>query len=120
MKKLSFFKKLLQTISAPADKSQNSNLSAKDAASLQKNYIENLNKKSDLLTPPYVEIAKQLSNPKDEIFRAAVYYLVQIACNEPRYVSSINSILQQCRKKNKLSAENILFLDEQLKKLSVK
>ena len=97
---------------------ENKDISAQDALLLQKEYIENLGKdKSFECTPPYFEIAKQLNSNKSEIFRAAVYYLVEIAENESSYKSSITDILQQCKKKKKCSAEDLDYLEFNLNKL---
>lgn len=99
--------------------SESKDISANDAIILQKKYIENFDKlKDSSCTPPYFEIAKQLNSDKSEIFRAAVYYLVEIAENESSYKAAITSILQECKKAKKCAAEDLDYLEFNLNKLS--
>ena len=49
--------------------------------------------RSELLTPPYFLIADQLAVSDDQIFRAAVYNLGQVALAQPRYRKEILHIL---------------------------
>ena len=112
MAEKSFFKNILNVIVAASGKKSVKNLSAQQAISLQKNYIESLKtKKNDLCTPPYIEIAKQLTSDKSEVFRAAVWYLNEIANNESRYKVPIVSILRNYSEKSKRSKEDLDYLN---------
>lgn len=118
MAEKSVFAELLKFLLNGNNKSEVKNISAQDAVSLQKNYIENLSKnKTDICSPPYLEIAKQLNSTKSEIFQAAVFYLTQISENESRYAAPIISILKKCKKGKKRSAEDMDYLDFCLDKL---
>lgn len=52
-------------------------------------------KEKDSLTPPYKIIAEQLQVEDDQIFRAAVYSLANIAVNENQYAEDIMRILEE-------------------------
>lgn len=119
MAEKSFFANLLDFIIKGSKKIEGKNISAQQALLLQKDFVDNLSrKKADISSPPYAEIAKQLSSEKSEIFRAAVYYLIKISDNEPRYFSPILSILQNYAKKAKRSDEDMEFLKTHLKNLT--
>ena len=51
-------------------------------------------KQKDIITPPYLDIAEQLQVDDDQIFRAAVYNLTNIAVNEERYAAEIIKALE--------------------------
>lgn len=56
-------------------------------------------------TPPYVAVAAQLGNEKQQVFEAATFYLCAIAANEPKYEKAIVSILDSyATEHEKLSA----------------
>ena len=111
----SFFSKIF---GMKSNKNKLKDISAQKALLLQKDYIDNLSrKKSDLFTPPFMEIAKQLSSEKQEIFRAAVFYLVNIAKNETQYTADILQILNAELKK-KHSSDDANFLQAQINKLN--
>jgi len=50
---------------------------------------------SGQITPSYLLIAEQLNADHEQIFQAAVYNLVKIAQNRPRYRKNILSLLQE-------------------------
>ena len=75
-------------------------ISAPEAVNLQKQYIADFCAAGALYTEPYVEIAKQLLSPQDEVFRAAVYYLQKIAQNQPDTVEPIVALLESCAAQN--------------------
>ena len=52
-------------------------------------------KQKDIITPPYLDIAEQLQVDDDQIFRAAVYNLTNIAVNEERYAAEIIKALEE-------------------------
>lgn len=69
-------------------------LSAVKARKLQKDYYkESREPRSEQITPPYFLIADQLAVSDDQIFRAAVYNLGQVALAQPRYRKEILHIL---------------------------
>ena len=59
-------------------------------------------KQKDVVTPPYLDIAEQLQVDDDQIFRAAVSNLTNIAVNEERYAAEIikqlENTLQLCNR----------------------
>lgn len=118
MAEKSFFANILKFITKVGDNSETKNISVQQALSLQKDFIENLNRgKINACTPPYIEISKQLKSEKSEVFKASVYYLSQIAKNEAYYKAPIVSILKHYKEKNKRAAEDIQYLDFYLKQL---
>ncbi len=113
----SFFKNLLHFITNSDNSGKPDNVSAQQAIAIQKDFINDLERdKSDTLSPPYTEIAKQL-NGKPEVFHAAVHYLIQIAQNEDKYASPILSILKHFSQRKNISPEDIKFLQFQIKKI---
>lgn len=48
----------------------------------------------DVVSPPYLDIAEQLQADDDQIFRAAVYNMTDIAINEERYAAEIIKLLE--------------------------
>ena len=109
---------LSKIFGSKSNKNKIKDISAQKALLLQKDYIDNLSKsKSELFTPPFMEIAKQLSCEKQEIFRAAVFYLVNIAKNETQYAADILQILNAELKK-KHSSDDAKFLQAQINKLN--
>jgi hypothetical protein len=70
--------------------------------------------------PPYMEVAKQLFSEKDEIFQAAVYYLVKIAENESKYAEPISMLLKDFAKTAKISEENAAYLQDKINRLETK
>ena len=69
---------------------------------------------------PYMLVAEQLSNPKAEIFRAAVFYLQQIALFQKEADTPILEILLNYQKKAKRSQEDKKFLNEAILKIKHK
>lgn len=118
MAKQSTVKEFLKFLFGERKETEKKDISAQTAILLQKEYIDNLEKdKTSEYTPPYLEIAKQLNNNKPEIFRAAVYYLAEIAKNERRYISPVINILQECKKTKKCTPEDLNYLNFHLNKL---
>ena len=109
---------LSKIFGSKSNKNKLKDISAQKALLLQKDYIDNLSKsKSELFTPPFMEVAKQLSSEKPEIFRAAVFYLVNIAKNETQYAADILQILNAELKK-KHSSDDTNFLQAQINRLN--
>lgn len=73
-----------------------SDISEKIAIKIQKNaYDMSLIKSKDSFTSPYLLIAEQLQVEDDQIFRAAVYNIAQIAMNDAKLTKPILSILNK-------------------------
>lgn len=70
----------------------------------------------DALTSPYILIAKQLFNPKDVIFQAAVHYLCTIADVKPKYKQPILNILKAYVKDYQNNTPRISYLNQTIKK----
>lgn len=117
MNKKSFFRNLLNFIGGNyAKKQKANNITPEDAISLQKQYFVDIanSNESCSYSPPYAEIAKQLFSAKPEIFRATVFYLVQIAENETKYLKEISTLLLHFKEKSQLSPEDAEFLDKNI------
>lgn len=74
---------------------KNSGISEDIAKKIQKSaYDLSHLKPKDIINPPYLDIAEQLQVDDDQIFRAAVYNLANIAVNEERYATEIIKALE--------------------------
>lgn len=62
------------------------------------------------ITPPYLDIAEQLHVEDDQIFRAAVYNLTNIALNEARYAQPILEALENATKQTYRTKEQLDYL----------
>ena len=95
------------------NKNGGSKLSATAANNAQSAYIASNCKNKEPLSAPYLEIAKQLSAAKPEIFFAALYYLKRIADNNPikanDIITAINTVLSA---KNKISSQRKTLIKE--------
>lgn len=119
MAKKSFLKKLLILVAQNAESSEMENISKHRALRLQKDYVNSLKQeRKRTITPPYKEIMKQLNAEKSEIFRAAVYYLLEIADNEQKYHDEIIAELQTFLQNSKRSKEDLEYLSKQLQKVA--
>jgi len=93
-------------------------MSAENATELQLRYQDTFAKVKKVEDyPPYLDIVKQLSSAKTEIFRAAVYYLCRVAENESRYCGRILEILQEYASDTTRSDSENSYLREQISKL---
>ena len=50
-------------------------------------------KRKDTFTPPYLALADQMQVDDDQIFRAAVHNMANIAIARPRYKADIQKVL---------------------------
>lgn len=118
MVKKSFLQSIWNVIVGDAEKNKQHRISALQAEILQKNYVEN-QKSAPKITdyPPYIDVARQLFSEKTEIFRAAVFYLRRIAENESKYAEPIFKIMQQYAQTADRPAEDMSFLDEQMRRI---
>lgn len=74
--------------------SGNKSISVGKAIDIQNSYINSAQDLTAEVAAPYMEILHQLYSPKTEIFAAALYYLRQIAQNNPENAEEIVSALQ--------------------------
>jgi len=119
MIKASLFRKFLRIFIAGKRKAFGRNISAVEAINIQSEYSSASCSDDKLPGYPYVEIAKQLSSPKPEIFNAALYYLHRIAVNEPKIRGKIVDLLESIAKNTKLSDENKKQITETVAKIKV-
>ena len=119
MIKTSLFRKFLRIFIAGKRKAFGKNISAVEAINIQSEYYSASCSDDKLPDYPYVEIAKQLSSPKPEIFNAALYYLHQIAVNEPKNRAKIVDLLESITKNTKLNDEYKKQIMETVKKIKV-
>ena len=94
MIKKSIFKKFLGIFIAHKKKAFGKNISVNEALNIQNEYASGHCEDEKLPGYPYVEIAKQLASPKEEVFNAALYYMQRIAVNEPKNMGRIVDLLE--------------------------
>lgn len=83
---------------------KDNDISKKIAQKIQKNsYDYSLLKKNDSYTPPYLILADQLQVEDDQIFRAAVHAIVNIAAGRPKYSQEIRDLLEQYLQQDNVS-----------------
>lgn len=76
-------------------RSKDNDISEKIAQKIQKtSYDYSLQKKKDFYTPPYMVLSDQLQVDDDQIFRAAVHAIVNIANGRPKYKQEIRDLLE--------------------------
>ena len=71
-------------------------------------------KQKDIITPPYLDIAEQLQVDDDQIFRAAVYNLTNIAVNEERYAAEIIKALEETAFQCNRSGEQLYYVKSKI------
>ena len=85
-------------------RAKDNDISKKIAQKIQKNsYDYSLLKKNDSYTPPYLILSDQLQVEDDQIFRAAVHAIVNIATGRPKYGQEIRSLLEQYLQQDNVS-----------------
>lgn len=93
-------------------------VSTKQAAEIQKRYIEDTCTVGEKNVLPYLEVARQLNNTKPEIFKASLYYLEKIAINHPQMKKEILEALQEFDQKNSRSDKDKNILKACIDRLS--
>lgn len=93
MKKQSLFSSFLNLFYK--NNHANSYISAKQAISLQKEYMSIRCSVDSPESAPYIEIIKQLDSDKIEIFNAALYYLEKISMQEVEQKEAIIRMLEK-------------------------
>lgn len=94
MAKKTLLKNFLSILSLKKNEAGNKSISAGKAIDIQNSYINSAQDLTAEVTAPYMEILHQLYSPKPEIFAAALFYLRQIALNNPENAEEIVSALQ--------------------------
>lgn len=83
---------------------KDNDVSEKIAQKIQKNsYDYSLLKKTDTYTAPYLVLADQLQVDDDQIFRAAVHAIVNIANARSKYKQEIRDLLEQYLQQDNVS-----------------
>ena len=83
------------------------------ARKIQKNaFKRSTARQQENCSPPYVEMAKQVSSKEDQVFASAVYHLVKIANSSRRYRSQIAEILDKYAQTPNLSSYRKNYLAE--------
>lgn len=109
MVKQSKFRNMLRFLFQQQEKNIAARMTPSKARKAQKKCFEQ--EKAEIEVLPYMEISKQLYHQKSEIFRAAVFYLEQIALNGEANSKSILDILLHFQKENKRLKEDQEYLD---------
>ena len=102
MNKKSLLRSLVLLFRKRRRKLRGKNISAAEAINIQNEYMSVSCPIDAPITPPYIEIAKQLNSPKPEVFAAALYYLEKIAINEKSHSGAIIDLLQDFSVNEKL------------------
>ncbi|MBO6282064.1 MAG: hypothetical protein J6N49_06000 [Alphaproteobacteria bacterium] len=105
MSKKSLFKNFFSLFADKKSVVVSKNISKAEAINLQQEYIADSHAQNTDFLPPYLDILKQLDDPKPEIFTAALYYLGQIARNESHHRAGIIEKLTAKSNDKKLSDE---------------
>ncbi len=75
---------------------KDNDISEKIAQKIQKSsYDFSIQKRKDTYTPPYQLLVDQLQVDDEQIFRAAVHNLTNIAISRPRYADQIRQLLDE-------------------------
>ena len=94
-------------------------ISADFARKIQRSaYDFSQQEKTEEYTPPYKSIAKQLQVGESNIYKAAVYNLVEIAKQQKNYREDIVKILTQQLKDNAAPQDSREYLEHKLAKIS--
>lgn len=104
--KKSLLKKIVELFATDNRGKFGRNISAEKALLIQKACATVTCDENKLPDQPYVEITKQLTSNKAEIFAAALYYLEKIAANKPQNRQAIVDLLQSVAQEGKISAHN--------------
>lgn len=72
------------------------------------------------VTPPYLDIVEQLHVEDDQIFKAAVYNLTNIALNETRYAQSILEAFENVSKQSYKTKEQLDYLKAKINLITKK
>lgn len=88
------------------------------ARKIQKSAYDALQEEEkETYTPPYYSIAEQLQSKNEQIFRGAVFYLHNIAVNEPKTTEDIIQILEKNLMSGKIDNQQAEYIKEKLKSI---
>ncbi|MBQ8481060.1 MAG: hypothetical protein IJ532_00815 [Alphaproteobacteria bacterium] len=117
MAQKSIFEKFFNIFMTDKDKAFGKNISINEALNIQNDYAANQCDNDKLPGFPYVEIAKQLAYPKQEIFDAALYYMQRIAVNEPKIKNRIVDLLESISNDTKIEDDRKLLISQAIKNI---
>ncbi len=90
----------------------------KIAQKIQKNsYDFSMMQRKDTYTPPYQSLADQLQVDDDQIFRAAVYNMANIAISRTKYAADITKVLENYLSKDGISESRREYVAQKLAKI---
>ena len=96
-------------------RNKNSAISESIAKKIQKSAYELSHlRQKDIVSPPYLDIVEQLQVSDNQIFRAAVYNLTNIAINEERYAAEIIKALEEAAFQCNRTKEQIDYVREKI------
>jgi len=78
-------------------------------------YVLNHTEVKKKYSPTYLGIALGLDSEEKQVFEGAVYYLVRLACNKPKYKEAILEIFYKKLNEKKLNQEFKEYLKQQMK-----
>lgn len=85
------------------------------AKKIQKSSYDKSHKSQvDSFTPPYKEIAAQLQVSNDQIFKAAVFNLINIAINRKQYAAPVLSVLEKTLDDKTKTKEQLDYVREKI------
>ena len=94
-------------------------ISEKIAQKIQKNsYDFSMLKRKDTFTPPYLSLSDQLQVDDDQIFRAAVYNMANIAVARGKYAADIVNIFNSYLQKDGMPEVRRDYVRQKLSELS--
>lgn len=97
MKKVALLKGFSKLFSK--DEANKRNISAAKAISLQQEYIAEACESGEIYQQPYVDIARQLDDKREEVSDAALFYLKRIAFNFPQHANDIIHLIEEANGK---------------------
>ena len=90
----------------------------KIAQKIQKNsYDFSMMQRKDTYTPPYQSLADQLQVDDDQIFRAAVYNMANIAISRTKYAADITKVLENYLSKDGMAESRREYVAQKLAKI---
>ena len=113
--KLKSLTKITKSFGLKKDKNQ---ITEEIAKKIQKNAYENVHAlKEECYTPPYKQLAEQLQVKNEQIFKAAVFNLANIAINRKRYASEIIKEFEKVLEESELTPEQKQYLQSKLEQV---
>jgi len=120
MLKKSLLRKIVSIFAVKKRKNFGKNISVNEALDIQNSYTNGVCKEGDVPDLPYVEIAKQLNSPQEEVFEAALYYLRRIAENGGKNRYRVAEFLKSVCKEGSISENDKRSIMQLVEKLERK